>query len=474
MTGVAARDVPLRRARRSSATSGPTRVGQDPPVEGAARCGRSRTRCPAPYQFRAAGDLATEIEWAKNRRIPPERYLAALGEHEPPIPADLMLRVYRRVRGAQGGSGADRLRGSARARDPGSSTTSTARRRAPRALPRVHGRRVPGRQPAAADAARPVARRRATTSASSATTTSRSTGSPARRPSTCSACRSASRTRRCPAGGELPLDAAGARAREPARAEARRRREDAARDASRTARSRRCGRSRRRRPRPRSWSSGSARAGVPARGDRDPLPHERAAGRLRGGAARGRGIPYQGAALLAREAARRVLRALEPSAPAADGVRTLALERGWLPKPGPRSSASASWRARPTSRGSSGSPRSSAASTARTSAPSSSAASATGRTPAAASTCSPTTAPRASSSRSVLLPAARGEGAAVASRRARPAAIAEERRLFYVGLTRAKRHPGRHLGAEAEPLPRRADARGGTARRADAREASRR
>ena len=28
-------------------------------------------------------DLATEIEWAKNRRIPPERY----GDREPPIPS---------------------------------------------------------------------------------------------------------------------------------------------------------------------------------------------------------------------------------------------------------------------------------------------------------------------------------------------------------------------------------------------------
>lgn len=50
---------------------------------------------PAPYKFRPAGDLATEIEWAKNRRIPPERYLDELGDHEPPIPPDLMARVYR-------------------------------------------------------------------------------------------------------------------------------------------------------------------------------------------------------------------------------------------------------------------------------------------------------------------------------------------------------------------------------------------
>jgi DNA helicase-2/ATP-dependent DNA helicase PcrA len=51
---------------------------------------------PMPYKFRPAGDLATEIEWAKNRRVPPERYRAELGDHEPPIPADLMQRVYAR------------------------------------------------------------------------------------------------------------------------------------------------------------------------------------------------------------------------------------------------------------------------------------------------------------------------------------------------------------------------------------------
>jgi DNA helicase-2/ATP-dependent DNA helicase PcrA len=50
---------------------------------------------PAPFKFRPAGDLATEIEWAKNRRIPAEDYRAALGDHEPPIPDDLMERVYK-------------------------------------------------------------------------------------------------------------------------------------------------------------------------------------------------------------------------------------------------------------------------------------------------------------------------------------------------------------------------------------------
>jgi DNA helicase-2/ATP-dependent DNA helicase PcrA len=50
---------------------------------------------PGAYRFRPAGDLATEIEWAKNRRIGPHDYEDALDGHEPPIPRDLMARVYR-------------------------------------------------------------------------------------------------------------------------------------------------------------------------------------------------------------------------------------------------------------------------------------------------------------------------------------------------------------------------------------------
>jgi DNA helicase-2/ATP-dependent DNA helicase PcrA len=49
---------------------------------------------PRPYRFRPAADLATEVEWAKNRRIQPADYLSSLGEHRPPIPEDLMLRVF--------------------------------------------------------------------------------------------------------------------------------------------------------------------------------------------------------------------------------------------------------------------------------------------------------------------------------------------------------------------------------------------
>jgi DNA helicase-2/ATP-dependent DNA helicase PcrA len=50
---------------------------------------------PMPFRFRPAGDLATEIEWARNRRLTPETYFDWLGDHEPPIPPDLMRRVFR-------------------------------------------------------------------------------------------------------------------------------------------------------------------------------------------------------------------------------------------------------------------------------------------------------------------------------------------------------------------------------------------
>ncbi|MDX6505657.1 MAG: ATP-dependent helicase UvrD/PcrA [Gaiellaceae bacterium] len=50
---------------------------------------------PKPYRFRPAADLATEVEWAKNRRLTPETYLGALAGREPPIPGDLMQRVFR-------------------------------------------------------------------------------------------------------------------------------------------------------------------------------------------------------------------------------------------------------------------------------------------------------------------------------------------------------------------------------------------
>jgi DNA helicase-2/ATP-dependent DNA helicase PcrA len=51
---------------------------------------------PKPYRFRPAADLASEIERAKNRRVAAADYLDSLADHTPPIPADLMSGVYRR------------------------------------------------------------------------------------------------------------------------------------------------------------------------------------------------------------------------------------------------------------------------------------------------------------------------------------------------------------------------------------------
>jgi DNA helicase-2/ATP-dependent DNA helicase PcrA len=61
---------------------------------------------PAPFKFRPAGDLATEIEWAKNRRLTPETYGDGLGDHEPPIPPDLALRVFREYERRKAAEGA--------------------------------------------------------------------------------------------------------------------------------------------------------------------------------------------------------------------------------------------------------------------------------------------------------------------------------------------------------------------------------
>jgi DNA helicase-2/ATP-dependent DNA helicase PcrA len=55
-----------------------------------------RRSLPPPYKFRPLGDLAGEIEWAKNRRLTPDSYAASLDGHAPPIPPDLMASVFRR------------------------------------------------------------------------------------------------------------------------------------------------------------------------------------------------------------------------------------------------------------------------------------------------------------------------------------------------------------------------------------------
>jgi DNA helicase II / ATP-dependent DNA helicase PcrA len=51
---------------------------------------------PKPLNERSVGDVATEIEWAKNSRLDPTAYLAAVSANgrQPPLPDDLMSTVY--------------------------------------------------------------------------------------------------------------------------------------------------------------------------------------------------------------------------------------------------------------------------------------------------------------------------------------------------------------------------------------------
>jgi DNA helicase-2/ATP-dependent DNA helicase PcrA len=75
----------------------PSRNGGEPPprilsskLEALAPLGR---RLPGHYRFTPLKDLADAIEWAKIRRIPPTRWLAEGGDRAP-IPADLFARLY--------------------------------------------------------------------------------------------------------------------------------------------------------------------------------------------------------------------------------------------------------------------------------------------------------------------------------------------------------------------------------------------
>jgi DNA helicase II / ATP-dependent DNA helicase PcrA len=58
--------------------------------------GRIARRLPGHYRFTPAKDLADEIEWAKSRRVPPRGYVEAAEEahREPPIPIDLFVQSY--------------------------------------------------------------------------------------------------------------------------------------------------------------------------------------------------------------------------------------------------------------------------------------------------------------------------------------------------------------------------------------------
>jgi DNA helicase-2/ATP-dependent DNA helicase PcrA len=61
------------------------------------------TSLPGGYRYLAVRDLAAEIEWAKARRIAPTAYVAEVGRgaHEGPLPPDLMAGLYRRYEAAK-------------------------------------------------------------------------------------------------------------------------------------------------------------------------------------------------------------------------------------------------------------------------------------------------------------------------------------------------------------------------------------
>ena len=54
-----------------------------------------RHRLPKEYRTRSVSDFATEIEWAKNRRLTPDTYLAEVNGRTPPLPTELMTDVFR-------------------------------------------------------------------------------------------------------------------------------------------------------------------------------------------------------------------------------------------------------------------------------------------------------------------------------------------------------------------------------------------
>ncbi len=56
--------------------------------------GRLARALPGGYRFTAAKDLADEIEWAKSRCLLPATYAAGAGDRTPPIPAELFVRLW--------------------------------------------------------------------------------------------------------------------------------------------------------------------------------------------------------------------------------------------------------------------------------------------------------------------------------------------------------------------------------------------
>ena len=56
--------------------------------------GRLARALPGGYRFTTAKDLADEIEWAKSRRLRPDTYTSGAGTRTPPIPGELFVRLW--------------------------------------------------------------------------------------------------------------------------------------------------------------------------------------------------------------------------------------------------------------------------------------------------------------------------------------------------------------------------------------------
>ncbi len=142
------------RRSASSAISGRGSAGGDPPriVESKAPIlAPLAAGLPGGYRYLAVRDLAAEIEWAKARRMGPADYAARRRRPGPrcgPLPRGPDGRALPALPDRARAGRPDRLRGHARAHDRADRVRRRRRRRGPRSLSLVLGRRVPGHQPA--------------------------------------------------------------------------------------------------------------------------------------------------------------------------------------------------------------------------------------------------------------------------------------------------------------------------------------
>ena len=155
--GRALLDLPLGRAR-AAALLRRRAAAADPRLEGASSAAHRKhaaAALPLPARGRPRDrDRVGEEPPHHARRLPPLARRSRAADPVRPHAARLP-----RVRAAQGRAGLGRLRGPDRADDPALRRRRGRARAGARPLSRLHGRRVPGREPPPADAPRPLARR---------------------------------------------------------------------------------------------------------------------------------------------------------------------------------------------------------------------------------------------------------------------------------------------------------------------------